>query len=96
MASKGKPAAAPKSTADPIVEQLQRQLKQEGFYAGEIDGRMGDSTKAAVEARDAKKEQERKDQADAETRELRKKELEQSGKKTDADAAEAARRTKAR
>jgi hypothetical protein len=50
MAQKAKPAQ-PKS--DPVIEQLQRELKQQGFYSGEIDGRAGPATTEAVARRDA-------------------------------------------
>ncbi len=92
MAQKGKPQAAPaKAVSDPIVEALQRELKQQGFYSGPIDGQMGDSTKAAVQARDAKKAADEEAKGKTADRELERLKLEQAGKKTDVDvkAAEA-------
>jgi hypothetical protein len=50
MAQKTKPAQ-PKS--DPVIEALQRELKQQGFYAGDIDGQAGEKTTDAVARRDA-------------------------------------------
>lgn len=49
MASKSKPVQA---KSDPVIEQLQRELKQQGFYAGEIDGQAGEKTSLAVQRRD--------------------------------------------
>ncbi len=50
MAQKAKPA---QTKPDPIIEALQRELKQQGFYPGEIDGRAGPTTTEAVARRDA-------------------------------------------
>src|SRR3990170_4302246 len=50
MASKAKPT---QTKTDPIIEALQRELKQQGFYAGEIYGQAGEKTTQAVAARDA-------------------------------------------
>lgn len=94
MAVKGKPAT--KTAPDPVVENLQRELKQQGFYSGEIDGFMGESTKSAVKARDEKAATDAKAKSESEERELKKLELQQSGRKTDAEAAETTRKTKAR
>jgi peptidoglycan hydrolase-like protein with peptidoglycan-binding domain len=56
MAPKAKLAPANSSPAeqagDPEVEKLQRELKRQGYYAGEIDGRMGKDTHEAVRRRD--------------------------------------------
>lgn len=82
MASKGK-AAKPAQTEqdyDPIVAQTQRELKQQGFFPYEVDGRAGQKTSDAIKARDAKKSAD--DAAANETERLR-----QSGKKIDADTA---------
>lgn len=73
MAQKGKSAPkttqAPKDEYDPTVAETQRQLKQEGFFPYEVDGKAGVKTSDAIKARDAKKAQ------DAEL-ELRRKQLE--------------------
>lgn len=47
-----KPKAA-KSKPDPVIEALQRELKQQGYYSGEIDGQAGGKTTEAVARRDA-------------------------------------------
>ena len=56
MAPKAKLAPAKSSPAEqagePEVEKLQRELKRQGYYAGEIDGRMGKDTQDAVRRRD--------------------------------------------
>jgi hypothetical protein len=94
MAEKGKPAK--KSAADPIVSALQEELKRQGFYTGTIDGLMGESTKAAIDARDAKAASAAEDKRKDEDRELERLRLQQTGKTVDAEAAETARKTKAR
>jgi peptidoglycan hydrolase-like protein with peptidoglycan-binding domain len=53
MASKAKPVQA---KSDPVIEALQRELKQQGFYAGDIDGQAGEKTTNAVAAREAAKQ----------------------------------------
>lgn len=50
MASKAK-SVQPKK--DPVIEALQRELKQQGFYSGDIDGQAGEKTTDAVARRDA-------------------------------------------
>jgi peptidoglycan hydrolase-like protein with peptidoglycan-binding domain len=37
------------SLSTPIVEQVQRALRQRGYYRGEIDGFMGDNTQIAIQ-----------------------------------------------
>jgi hypothetical protein len=54
MAQKAKsgPAKSTQAAPDPIVEALQRELKQQGYYSGQIDGQMGKDTSDAVTRRD--------------------------------------------
>lgn len=83
MASKAKPV---QTKTDPIIEALQRELKQQGFYAGEIDGQAGEKTTEAVARRDAAAHREKELQIEL----LRA----QSGKTTsDAEAAATAAET---
>lgn len=83
MASKAKPVQA---KSDPIIEALQRELKQQGFYPGDIDGQAGQKTTEAVARRDAAQQRDKELQV-----ELLKA---QSGKTTaDADAAASAMET---
>jgi hypothetical protein len=78
MAQKAKPVQ-PKS--DPVIEQLQRELKQQGFYAGDIDGQAGEKTTAAVA---------RRDEAAAKAKQLEIDLLNAQGSKATDDAAAAA------
>lgn len=78
MASKAKPS---QTKTDPIIEALQRELKQQGFYAGEIDGQAGEKTTEAVARRDA---------AAQRAEELKIELLKAQGGKTTADAEAAA------
>jgi hypothetical protein len=94
MAAKGKPAS--KTAADPVVENLQRELKQQGFYAGEIDGVMGQSTRDAVKARDEKSAAETRAKGEAEERELKRIDLQRQGRESEAKTAEETRKTRAR
>jgi hypothetical protein len=78
MAQKAKPVQ-PKS--DPVIELLQRELKQQGFYAGDIDGQAGEKTTAAVA---------RRDEAAAKAKQLEIDLLNAQGSKATDDAAAAA------
>lgn len=78
MASKAKPVQA---KSDPVIEALQRELKQQGFYAGDIDGQAGEKTTNAVAAREAAKQR---------NSELQIELLRAQGGKTTADAEAAA------
>jgi hypothetical protein len=75
-----KPKAA-KSKPDPVIEALQRELKQQGYYSGEIDGQAGDKTTEAVARRDAVIQRNRELEIEA---------LKAQGGKTTADATAAA------
>lgn len=85
----------------------QKRLQALGMYAGPIDGRWGGTTSAAYELEAKQKTEaetknrdaaarERADKLKSDELELKKLELQQSGKKTDVEAAETARKTKAR
>jgi peptidoglycan hydrolase-like protein with peptidoglycan-binding domain len=78
MASKAKPVQA---KSDPVIEALQRELKQQGFYAGDIDGQAGEKTTNAVAAREAAKQRDRQLEIDL---------INAQGGKTTADATAAA------
>jgi len=79
MASKSK-TAQPKP--DPVIEQLQRELKREGYYSGDIDGQAGEKTTEAVARRDAARQR---------NKELEIRGLEAQGNKATSDAEAAAK-----
>lgn len=86
MVQKAK-TATPKP--DPIIQALQRELKQQGYYSGEIDGQAGGKTTEAVARRDAAMQRNNE-------LELERVRLQQSGQQTEAATAESTRLTQAR
>jgi hypothetical protein len=81
MASKSKPVQA---KSDPVVEAIQRELKQQGYFPYDVDGIAGEKTTNAIAARDA---------AQQRNRELEIELLKAQGSKKTADADAAATAT---
>ncbi len=97
MAKNSKRSTQPeKQDYDPAVAETQRVLKQQGFFPHEIDGRAGQKTTDAIQARDAKLAADREATAKAEERELKKLELQTQGKTASAAADDVASKTRAR
>lgn len=78
MAQKSKPA---QSKSDPVVEQLQKELKQQGFFPYDVDGVAGEKTTNAQAARDAARQRDKQLEIDT---------LNAQGGKTKSDAEAAA------